>query len=133
MNGKRQKTSNQQLLLAFAEEGRDEVPDGSVEGTVPVAATLTNTECRGLPYDLVLDGPWVFAVASTSLHIFKARSRLTAPLPYAVVPLGFGLLAFRFAQVFYQLATGQKAALLGDEVKDALKLRQDEPTNGGKS
>ena len=54
-------------------------------------------------------------------------------IPRAVVPLGFGLLAFRFAQVFYQLATGQKAALLGDEVKDALKLRQDEPTNGGKS
>jgi RNA-directed DNA polymerase len=41
MNGKRQKTSNQQLLLAFAEEGRDEVPDGSVEGTVPVAANLS--------------------------------------------------------------------------------------------
>jgi RNA-directed DNA polymerase len=41
MNGKRQKTSNQQLLLAFAEEGRDEVSDGSVEGTVPVAANLS--------------------------------------------------------------------------------------------
>lgn len=41
MNGKRQKTSDQQLLLAFAEEGRDEVPDGSVEGTVPVAANLS--------------------------------------------------------------------------------------------
>jgi C4-dicarboxylate transporter DctQ subunit len=54
-------------------------------------------------------------------------------IPRAVVPLGFGLLAFRFAQVFYQLATGQKAALLGDEVEDALKLRQDEATNGGKS
>jgi RNA-directed DNA polymerase len=41
MNGKRQKTSDQQLLLAFAEEGRDAVPDGSVEGTVPVAANLS--------------------------------------------------------------------------------------------
>jgi len=41
MNGKRQKTSYQQLLLAFAEESRDEVPDGSVEGTVPVTANLS--------------------------------------------------------------------------------------------
>jgi RNA-directed DNA polymerase len=41
MNGKRQKTSDQQLLLAFAEEGRDEVPDGSVEGTVLFAANLS--------------------------------------------------------------------------------------------
>jgi C4-dicarboxylate transporter DctQ subunit len=48
-------------------------------------------------------------------------------IPRAVLPLGFALLAFRFAQVLYQLATGQKASLLGDEAKDALKLRQDEP------
>jgi len=43
MNGKRQKTETrqQQLLLSFAVEGRDEVPDGPVEGTVPVAADLS--------------------------------------------------------------------------------------------
>jgi len=46
------------------------------------------------------------------------------------VPLGFGLLAFRFAQVLYQLATGRKATLLGDEAEEALKLRQDEPAEG---
>ena len=40
MSGKRQKTSDQQhqLLLAFATEGRDEVPDGLAEETVPFAA-----------------------------------------------------------------------------------------------
>jgi len=40
MNGKRQKTSirQQQLLLAFAMEGGDEVPQGLDEGTVPVTA-----------------------------------------------------------------------------------------------
>ncbi|TWU55443.1 reverse transcriptase domain-containing protein [Rubripirellula reticaptiva] len=43
MNGKRQKTTTQQqqLLLTFAAEGRDEVPDGPVEGTVPIAADLS--------------------------------------------------------------------------------------------
>lgn len=40
MSGRRQKTSDQQqqLLLAFATEGRDEVPDGPAEGTVPTVA-----------------------------------------------------------------------------------------------
>ena len=39
MNGKRQKTrtGQQQLLLAFTAEGRDAVPDGRLEGTVPDA------------------------------------------------------------------------------------------------
>ena len=40
MNGKRQKTSDQQqqLLLAFAMEGRDEAPDSLAEGTAPILA-----------------------------------------------------------------------------------------------
>ena len=38
MNGKRQKTSDQQLLLAFAREKRSESPMAREEGTVPVAA-----------------------------------------------------------------------------------------------
>ncbi len=41
MNGKRQKTSDQQLLLAFAEEGRSESPLAPDEGTVPLAADLS--------------------------------------------------------------------------------------------
>jgi RNA-directed DNA polymerase len=41
MNGKRQKTSDQQLLLAFARESRSESPMACEEGTVPVAADLS--------------------------------------------------------------------------------------------
>lgn len=41
MNGKRQKTSDQQLLLAFARESRGESPMACEEGTVPVAADLS--------------------------------------------------------------------------------------------
>jgi C4-dicarboxylate transporter DctQ subunit len=47
-------------------------------------------------------------------------------IPRAILPLGFALLAFRFAQVLYRLATGSEAHLLGDEVKDALKLKADD-------
>jgi len=47
-------------------------------------------------------------------------------IPRVVLPLGFLLLAFRFAQVLWRIASGQEAQLLGDEVKDALKLKQDD-------
>ncbi len=44
-------------------------------------------------------------------------------VPRLVLPIGFGLLAFRFAQVLYRIVTGQEAHLLGDEAEEALKLR----------
>lgn len=48
-------------------------------------------------------------------------------IPRAILPVGFALLAFRFTQVLYRLASGQEAHLLGDEAKEALKLKADEP------
>lgn len=48
-------------------------------------------------------------------------------IPRAILPVGFLLLAFRFSQVLWRLATGQDAQLLGDEAEEALKLRDDEP------
>ena len=48
-------------------------------------------------------------------------------IPRLILPLGFALLALRFAQVLYRLASGQEAHLLGDEAQEALKLKQDEP------
>lgn len=51
-------------------------------------------------------------------------------IPRVVMPLGFTLLAFRFAQVLWRIASGKEAHLLGDEVKEALKLKDDEPAGG---
>jgi C4-dicarboxylate transporter DctQ subunit len=51
-------------------------------------------------------------------------------IPRAVMPLGFALLAFRFTQALWDVATGRKARLLGDEAEEALKLRQDGPVHG---
>lgn len=51
-------------------------------------------------------------------------------IPRLVMPLGFTLLAFRFSQVLWRIASGQEAHLLGDEVKEALKLKEEEPANG---
>jgi C4-dicarboxylate transporter DctQ subunit len=46
-------------------------------------------------------------------------------IPRVVLPLGFLLLAFRFAQVLWRLLSGQDGHLLGDEAADALKLSED--------
>jgi C4-dicarboxylate transporter DctQ subunit len=46
-------------------------------------------------------------------------------IPRAILPVGFALLAVRFAQVFYRLVSGREAHLLGDEAQEALKLKAD--------
>lgn len=46
-------------------------------------------------------------------------------IPRIILPVGFLLLALRFIQVLWRLATGQDARLLGDEAEDALKLKED--------
>ncbi len=51
-------------------------------------------------------------------------------IPRLVLPIGFALLGFRFAQVLYRLVSGKEAHLLGDEAKEALKLRADQPAGG---
>lgn len=50
-------------------------------------------------------------------------------IPRLILPFGFALLGFRFAQVLYRLVTGGEASLLGDEAEEALKLR-DSPQEG---
>jgi C4-dicarboxylate transporter DctQ subunit len=46
-------------------------------------------------------------------------------IPRLVLPVGFLLLALRFSQLLWRLATGRDVNLLGDEAQDALKLRED--------
>jgi C4-dicarboxylate transporter, DctQ subunit len=53
-------------------------------------------------------------------------------IPRVVVPLGFALLAFRFAELLWRIATGQEAHMLVDEAKDALAMQEDGITGVGK-
>ena len=49
-------------------------------------------------------------------------------IPQLVLPLGFGLLALRFAEVFYRIVTGREASLLGDEaaaILDQVEIPRD--------
>ncbi|HEY1227158.1 MAG TPA: TRAP transporter small permease [Ramlibacter sp.] len=46
-------------------------------------------------------------------------------VPRLVLPLGFLLLALRFGQALWRIASGRGQQLLADEAADALRLRQD--------
>jgi len=46
-------------------------------------------------------------------------------VPRVILPLGFVLLAWRFAQVLWRLLRGRDVTLLGDEAHEALRLRED--------
>jgi C4-dicarboxylate transporter DctQ subunit len=48
-------------------------------------------------------------------------------VPRLILPIGFGLLAIRFAEVLYRIVTGKGARLLGDEAEEALKHRLEKP------
>jgi C4-dicarboxylate transporter DctQ subunit len=47
-------------------------------------------------------------------------------IPRVILPVGFALLAFRFAQVLWRIISGQEVHMLLDEAKDALKLKEDD-------
>jgi C4-dicarboxylate transporter DctQ subunit len=53
-------------------------------------------------------------------------------IPRVILPLGFALLALRFLQVLYRLATGKEVHLLGDEAEEALKLKEELPDEARK-
>ena len=76
---------------------------------------------------LVAFGSFQYVQKMYDVGILMQDMPVQSWIPRAILPIGFLLLAFRFSQVLWRLATGQDANLLGDEAKEALKLRQDEP------
>ncbi|MDP2094166.1 MAG: TRAP transporter small permease [Hydrogenophaga sp.] len=94
------------------------------DGAARVVAMLAASLC--IVYALIVTvGGYQYVSKMYEVGILMQDVPVPQWLPRTVLPLGFALLALRFAQVLHQLATGGKAHLLGDEAKDALKLRQD--------
>jgi C4-dicarboxylate transporter DctQ subunit len=79
---------------------------------------------------LVAFGSFQYVQKMYDVGILMQDMPVQSWIPRAILPVGFLLLAFRFSQVFWRLVTGQEAHLLGDEAKEALKLRPDEPLDG---
>ncbi|WP_332813634.1 TRAP transporter small permease [Ramlibacter sp.] len=75
---------------------------------------------------IVTWGGWQYVSKMYDVGILMQDIPVAQWIPRLVVPLGFALLAFRFAQVLWRLATGQEAHLLGDEAQEALKMQEEE-------
>ena len=81
---------------------------------------------------IVTVGGFIYVRKMYDVGILMQDMPVAQWIPRAVLPPGFALLTFRYAQVLYRLATGQEAHLLGDEAKDALKLREDGGAGGAR-
>ncbi len=81
-----------------------------------------------IAYALILAwGGWQYVAKMHEVGIEMQDMPVQQWIPRMVLPLGFALLAFRFAQVLWALATGRASRLLGDEAEEALKLKEDPP------
>lgn len=87
-----------------------------------VAATLC------IVYALIITwGGYQYVTKMHDVGILMQDMPVQQWIPRMVIPLGFVLLAFRFAQVLWRLATGQEAHMLVDEAKDALAMQDEAP------
>jgi len=74
---------------------------------------------------IVFYGGWIYVAKMYEIGIIAQDIPIPQWVPRLVLPIGYALLFFRFAQLFYRLVTGKEAHLLGNEVEEALKLRDE--------
>ncbi len=72
---------------------------------------------------IIFVGSWRYVTKMYEVGILAQDMPVPLWVPRVALPLGFGLLLLRFSQVFYRILAGKTTHLLGDEAKDALKLR----------
>ncbi|HLU14450.1 MAG TPA: TRAP transporter small permease [Burkholderiaceae bacterium] len=75
---------------------------------------------------IVFVGSWTYVSRMKMIGIYAQDLPVLQWIPRLVLPIGFALMFFRFAQVLITLLRGQDAALLGDEAADALKYSADD-------
>lgn len=96
-------------------------------GTARIVAIVAAALC--IVYALIVGwGGFQYVRKMYDVGILMQDMPIQQWIPRIILPLGFALLAFRFAQVLWRLIEGRDAHLLGDEAADALKLREDEPS-----
>ena len=74
---------------------------------------------------IVAFGGYQYVYKMYSIGILMQDIPIESWIPRMVLPIGFLLLAFRFAQVLWRLLSGQDGQLLGDETEDALRHREE--------
>lgn len=78
---------------------------------------------------IVFVGGWVYVAKIRQIGILAQDIPIPQWIPRVVLPLGFALLFFRFAEVLVRMLRGQETHLLGDEADDVLKYRADVDTS----
>lgn len=78
---------------------------------------------------IVFIGGWIYTAKMYEIGILAQDIPIPQWVPRLVLPLGFALLTFRFAEVFIRQLRGGDASLLGDEVADALKYSSADDNN----
>ena len=74
---------------------------------------------------IIAVGGWIYVEKMFSIGILMQDLPVPQWIPRTIMPLGFALLAWRFAVVLWDVIRNKETHLLGDEAQDALKLRQD--------
>ncbi|MBX3704644.1 MAG: TRAP transporter small permease [Steroidobacteraceae bacterium] len=96
-------------------------------GTARIVAVIATLLC--LVYStIVFVGGWIYVGKIYDIGILAQDMPIPQWVPRLVLPLGYALLFFRFAQVLVRTLRGTQAGLLVDEAEEALKLR---PTDAG--
>lgn len=70
-------------------------------------------------------GGWQYISKLYAVGVYMQDIPIPQWMPKIVLPIGFVLLAVRFGIIFWKLITGRDVHLLGDEVQDALKMREE--------
>lgn len=102
-------------------------------GTARIVAIVATMLC--LVYAAILFvGGWIYVDRMYDIGILAQDMPIPQWIPRLVLPIGYGLLFVRLAEVLWRLLTGKEAHLVGDEVEDAMKLAtgSDEPPPGGR-
>ncbi len=81
---------------------------------------------------IVFIGSWQYVSKMYEIGIFAQDIPIPAWIPRAVMPVGFALLFYRFAEVLVHVVRGQGGGLLADEAEDALKLLDEEDRSEGR-
>jgi len=111
--------------------GVDAVVKSLAPGTARLVGIVATLLC--IVYaSIVFVGGFVYVRKMYDVGILMQDMPIQQWIPRVILPLGFALLALRFLQVLYKLATGGEAHLLGDEAEEALKLREDLPAEDRK-
>jgi C4-dicarboxylate transporter DctQ subunit len=101
--------------------------DALVKMLGPVGGRITGAAAAAacIAYSVILfAGSWQYVAKMHSVDIEMEDLPIQQWMPRSVLVLSFGLLVYRFSQVFWRIATGRVAHVqLGDEAAEALRMQ----------